>query len=379
MPVFYEARNTPVHSVLLLTTQEEAINYPTGDIALGHCERCGFISNVLFDPNLHEYSARYEATQSYSPTFSAFSRQLATSLIEKHNLRGKRIIEIGCGQGEFLTELCELGNNQGVGFDPAYVQERSMARSDRVSFVTDFYSEKYTNYTADLIVCKMTLEHIGQTADFVRTVRRSVGDNSDSIVFFQIPNAVRVLQDVAFWDIYYEHCSYFSRASLAYLFRSVGFEILDIWTEYDDQYLMIDARVSVQKTDPATFHPAGSMDELTGALDHFKQAITGRLDHWRAVLADLRQAGKRAVIWGGGSKGVAFLTTLDIRDEIKYVVDINPHKRNMYMAGTGQKTVAPEFLKDYRPDVVIVMNPIYCDEIQRSLDDMGVAAQLMPV
>jgi len=380
MSVFYEVRNVPVHSVLLLETRQQAVEYPTGDIALAFCQQCGFISNVAFDPGLHEYSARYEATQSYSPTFSAFSRRLATSLIEKHDLRGKRIIEIGCGQGEFLTELCELGNNQGVGFDPAYVAERSLAHSERVSIITDFYSEKYTNYTADFIVCKMTLEHIDQTGDLVHTVRRSIGDNPETVVFFQIPNAARVLRDVAFWDIYYEHCSYFSRASLAYLFRSAGFDILDIWTDYDDQYLMIDARIATGNGNrTAPLHPPGSLEEIRGALAHFDGHISGELDRWKTTLHELARLGQRIVIWGGGSKGVAFLTTLGVRDEVPYVVDINPHKHGMYMAGTGQQIIAPEALVDYRPDVVIVMNPVYYNEIQHSLDELGVPARLMPV
>jgi hypothetical protein len=60
-------------------------------------------------------------------------------------------------------------------------------------------------------------------------------------------------------------------------------------------------------------------------------------------------------------------------------VDINPYKHGTYMAGTGQEIVGPEFLRAYRPDVVIVMNPIYCNEIQRDLDGMGITAELMPV
>ena len=125
MQVFYEVSGVPVHSVLLFPTQEEAINYPKGNISLGFCPSCGFITNVAFDPTLHEYSPRYEATQAYSPTFNSFHRKLATQLIEKYNLHHKNIIEIGCGQGEFLTLLCELGNNHGVGFDPAYNSEHA--------------------------------------------------------------------------------------------------------------------------------------------------------------------------------------------------------------------------------------------------------------
>jgi hypothetical protein len=60
-------------------------------------------------------------------------------------------------------------------------------------------------------------------------------------------------------------------------------------------------------------------------------------------------------------------------------VDINPLKHGTFLAGTGQKVVAPGFLREYQPDTVIVMNPIYCDEIQRDLDRMGLSAELVPI
>jgi hypothetical protein len=41
--------------------------------------------------------------------------------------------------------------------------------------------------------------------------------------------------------------------------------------------------------------------------------------------------------------------------------------------------VGPDFLVDYQPDLVIAMNPIYLDEIQRDLDRLGVGAALMAV
>jgi hypothetical protein len=39
--------------------------------------------------------------------------------------------------------------------------------------------------------------------------------------------------------------------------------------------------------------------------------------------------------------------------------------------------VPPEFLTDYRPDVVIVMNPIYRREIQQLIENLGVTCQVM--
>jgi len=379
MSVFYEINRVPVHSVLLLPTREEAVNYPKGDIALGFCDTCGFISNVAFDPSLHEYSSRYEATHAFSPTFNAFSQRLADHLIKRHNLRGKDIIEIGCGQGEFLALLCERGDNRGIGFDPAYIPERSSASTDRIRFIADFYSEQYTHYQADFVCCKMTLEHIDRTAEFVHMVRRSVGDRPETVIFFQVPNISRILRDMAFWDIYYEHCSYFSMGSLGRVFRQNGFDVIDLATDYDDQYLMIEARPMRNGTPSAPLPQEHDLDDLRHDVAAFADQIPAELKAWQNVVRHIRQQGKRAVIWGGGSKGVSFLTTLHIEDDIPYAVDINPYKHGMFMAGTGQEIVGPEFLRDYRPHVVIVMNPIYCSEIQQELDRMGVDAELLPV
>jgi SAM-dependent methyltransferase len=379
LEIFHEVLGVPAHSVLLLNSREEALNFPKGDIRLGVCPNCGFISNVAFDPALNEYSARYEATQSFSPTFNVFAHNVATSLIERHNLREKTIIEIGCGQGEFLTMLCELGNNRGVGFDPAYrPHEIDSPAKGQLEFIADFYSEKYTDVPGDFVACKMTLEHIQPTAEFIRTVRRAVGGNPDRVIFFQIPNAMYVLDEVAFWDVYYEHVSYFTKGSVARLFRYAGFDVTHLATDYNDQYLMIEAQPRTGSAKP----PLPEEDDLAliqRKVAEFKARLAGKLAQWRSVLEDVRTNNKRAVIWGGGSKGVAFLTTLGVTDEIPYAVDINPLKHGTFMAGTGQEIVAPEFLKEYQPDIVIVMNPIYCDEIQQDLDRLEVQAELIPL
>ena len=376
MSVFYELRGMPAHSVLLLQTREEALNYPKGDIALAFCESCGFISNVAFDPTLHEYSAKYEATQACSPTFNAFAHRLATRLIDRYDLRGKDIIEIGCGQGEFLTMLCELGDNRGIGFDPAYTSRTNDGQAQhRISFVKDFYSERYAGHRCDFLCSKMTLEHIQRTADFVSTVRRSLEDQPGTTVFFQVPDVTRILRELAFWDIYYEHCSYFCSGSLARLFRRCGFDVIDLTVDYDGQYLMIEARPGDGKGE-VVVEGEDDLGDLSRDVAYFAQDCQHLLEAWKSELRENHRTGRRTVLWGAGSKGVAFLTTLDIRHEIEYAVDINSYKHGTFMAGTGQQIVAPEFLKEYSPDVVIVMNPIYCDEIQRELSRMRVRAEV---
>lgn len=403
--VFYTVRGVPVHSVLLLETREQAIKYPTGEIVLGFCQSCGFVSNYAFDAKLHEYSPKYESSQAFSSIFNSFSKRLAELLIKRYGLHEKNIVEIGCGQGEFIRLLAQLGCNHGIGFDPAYDGSRSynipeipsniitISKNNEgllnkvhhdsckgcVTFVRDFYGEKYRMHPPDFICCKMTLEHIKNTSDFVSNVRNTIEARSDAVVFFQVPEFTRILDDLAFWDIYYEHCSYFSPGSLARLFRRCGFEIMDIWTDYDDQYLMIEAG-TMRGGDANSLAIENDFEELRYKVDYFSKNYRQKLDTWKQYLNEIKEKNLKAVVWGSSSKGVSFLTTLKIPyQELEYVVDINPYRQGSYIAGTGQEIVSPEFLSDYKPDVVILMNPIYFREVGSELERMELNPKIVTV
>jgi SAM-dependent methyltransferase len=376
---FYEVRDIPVHSCLLMSTARQAVDYPRGNLRLGFCHECGFIQNLLFDPGVHEYSTRYEETQSASPTFNEFARGLAQHLIDRYGLRDKHVLEIGCGKGEFLVLLSELGGNRGTGLDPGYRPERTHSESAaRLTFIQDFYSEEYAELTADLIYCRHTLEHIAATRELVRLVADAAARREGCVVFFEVPDVARVLRERAFWDIYYEHCSYFSAGSLARIFRACGLEILDLATAFADQYLLIEAR-SGDGTSGSRFALEEPQEELARLAGDFERDVEVALREWRDQLERWRSGGKRVALWGSGSKAVSFLTTLGVGDQVGLVVDINPHRQGKFMPGTGHEIVAPAAMKDYRPDVVVIMNPIYRDEIDAELRSLGCRTELATV
>ena len=96
--------------------------------------------------------------------------------------------------------------------------------------------------------------------------------------------------------------------------------------------------------------------------------------HFHASDVALSADGRRAAIWGAGSKGVSFLTTLDLGEEIAYAVDINPFKQRKFLAGTGHAVVGPAHLVEEPADLVVAMNSIYLPEIRAQLDGLGLQA-----
>ena len=375
LSIFYEVRDVPVHSCLMMSSREEALNFPCGDVVLGFCNSCGFITNVEFDSHWSAYAPNYEDQQSFSPTFNKFALNLANKLIEKYNLHEKNIVEIGCGKGDFLLLLCELGNNCGVGIDPSVVPGRVKSKAaSRVKFIQDYYGEHHAECVGDFICCRHTLEHIQPTAEFITTVRKSIGDRQVPF-FLEIPDNSRVLKELAFEDIYYEHCSYFSPGVLARLFSACGFEVTDLYRDYGDQYLFIEALpIDIPST---KIHPfEETVAEVAQDVKHFASKIQDKLNYWKQYLEEAQARGETIVVWGSGSKCVAFLTTLDTIDKIQYVVDINPYRHGKFIPGVGKQIMSPEFLKEYQPDRVIVMNSIYCEEIEQMLKEMDVKTQV---
>jgi SAM-dependent methyltransferase len=377
---FSRSSGIPVNNARVFTRREEALQVPTGDLELGICHSCGFISNVRFVPSNVTYDTTYEEQQSYSPRFTAFSDALAQHLVNRWDLRNKRIVEIGCGKGDFLAKLCQLGSNFGVGIDPTAVPGRlSGPGADRVTILPEFYSRRNGALEADAVVCRHTLEHVRDVALLVRTLRRSLENRPRTRVFFEVPDVLRVLREGAFWDVYYEHCSYFTVGSLARLFRREGFLVDDVRLGFDDQYVLLEARpAGGRSTDGAL--PAEEMPvTVRGAVATYEERMAASVAAWRERIERVSARGDRVAIWGSGSKCVAFLSETGLAERIDAVVDVNPHRQGHYLPCSGMRIDDPATLVERRPQLVVVMNPAYVAEISAQLAAMGVPARVEAV
>jgi SAM-dependent methyltransferase len=374
--VFFELFDMPVSIGVLWPSAAEAKACGKGVLRLAYCFHCGFIWNNQFDPSLLEYSMRYDNSLDFSTVFQDYVRSLARRLIDTYGIREKEVVEIGCGKGHFLSLICDEGHNHGVGFDPSYEGDRTQSESSqRITYYRDFYGEKYTHHRGDLICCRHVFEHIENPVDFLSSVQRTVGDRESAILYFEVPNVRFILEKLSIWDIIYEHCNYFSLESLGYVFRSHGFDVLRLEESYGGQFLSLDARQASSRNrgNPAT----DDLSELSAAVNQFSSEVAARSSAWTTRLNEIVAKGKKAVVWGGGAKAVSFLNMLRVPNAVAYVVDINPNKHGRYVPGTGEEIVPPSLLKEFKPEIVILMNAIYRDEVANSLKDMKVDAEII--
>lgn len=390
---FLEIPDVPVFCNVLYDTRDEALAAARGNITLAYCPDSGHVFNAAFDPRLVEYSPVYENSLHFSPHFQRFAEALADRLIDTYDIRNKHVIDIGCGKGDFLGILCDRGSNTGTGFDPSY-ESRDVVEADTRPFsvVKDLYSDKYSDQKADFISCRHVLEHVQDPQAFLGAIRTTIGNRSNTPVYFEVPDALFILRDMAVWDIIYEHVSYYSSVSLAALVERSSFDVKRTYSHFSGQYLSIESAPSdtipfdatpINAT-PSNATPIDAtearravLEELNALVASFAQRYNDKVTRWRNLLDEIDSDNSRVVIWGAGSKGVTILNILDTKDRIKFAVDVNPRKQGKFIAGSGQQIISPQALAAYRPDVVLLMNGIYQSEVEAMLAGIGLSPSVI--
>jgi hypothetical protein len=383
--VLLDLGRVPVQCTAMFASAEEARAAATGPIRLTLCPRCGATTNADFEPDLVAYDGDYENSQLFSRVFRRYAEDLVARLVADHGIRDSTVVEIGSGKGEFLAMVAAAGANRAVGYDPTYGGEVDHLDPDLdITFVRDLFDETTVTDVPDLVCCRHVLEHLADPLTMLRRVRRAVEANPGCVLYLEVPNAEFTFTDSGVWDIIYQHCTYFSAASLERVVRAAGFDVVALDASFGGQFLSLDAV-------PAGHGVASDVDlddldaDLAGAVRGTVERLTPFGAHhldavaaWRDRLAGWAGRGRTVALWGAGAKGVTFLNVV-AGDHISAVVDVNLRKHGTFLAGTGHRVLAPAELPDIGPDVVVVMNEMYLDEIRADLAQLGIGAEVIAV
>jgi hypothetical protein len=367
----------PIDTCRMWPSRAGARSAQKAQLVLSYCRNCSHIFNRAYEDDLVDYQDDYENSQMFSPRFRRFAEELSDQLIAAYDLRHKRIVEIGGGQGDFLRIICDRGNNSGVSFGPSYKPEPGDDIPVNVRFVADYYTAKYANEMADLIICRHVLEHFRNPRELITAVREAVGDRRDLFVYFEVPNGDFILREQACWEFIYQHCSYFTPRSLVRLFAECGFEARDVRERFGGQFLTIEAH-GVSDGIAAKENGWGECEETAVLCEAMGPAFDSRVANWSNYLGQQQANGRRIIVWGAGAKAVTFLNVVDPAGSIiSHVVDVNPRKVGRFIAGSAQEIIEPGALRELRPELIILMNPIYREEIGSTVRALGLDPELL--
>ena len=348
----------PTLSNRLHETRAEARAAPTGELDLVACAACGFTYNRRFDPVLTAYDEGYENDQAGSPGFADYLGDVRDRLLAG---RADRVLEIGCGQGWLLESLVARGAGRivAVGYDTAWRPRPLPARMHVKRAAFDAASPG-TGF--DLIYARHVIEHVATPVALLRAMAQALAPGGR--VCLEVPSLDWILAQGQMQDFFYEHCNYFTAASLAAACAEAGLGLSRVEARFGGQYLWAEAEAG-----PVSWqaHPIPAPPVLD----------TGFFPLWQHRLDALRDIGLVA-LWGAAAKGVTFATAADpAATRIACLIDINPRKQARYIPCSGHKVLAPDAAAALGVRSIIVMNPNYRDEIATMAETAGLQAQLL--
>jgi SAM-dependent methyltransferase len=342
--VLYEARGLPLFQNKVYSDVRAARGVETGDVVLAQCDSCDFVFNASFDPTRMTYDGAYQNEQGFSAFFRSHLDEVA-DLVMSAAGREARVLEIGCGKATFFKLLKSRGVARIKGFDPAY-------QGDDPDIVRAYFGAAGLAEQADIIVLRHVLEHVEHPLELLHHVTAVNGNRGR--IFIEVPDFDWIVQHSAFWDIFYEHCNYFTRETLRSLFTRSEWHGL-----FGGQY-------------------QGVLAEVADLLDKPMPKATKRhsaFAHMRPQLARMLPEEGDVFVWGASSKGVTFCNLLDRScARIRGLIDINPAKQGCYAPVTGHPIFAPGYL-DHTADqavTVVVTNPNYMLEIRQQTAHLAV-------
>ena len=366
---FFFVENIPVLNNILCRSPEAARNITVGTLDFYACEQCGFVWNAAFDGSIVQYDANYENNQSVSSVFEKHLEEVVLKIRDLMFSSPFSVIEVGCGQGYFLDLLearLEDAWVRGIGFDPAL---RAFKSTETLRLIPQFASSSLIPKDLSsplLLLSRHVIEHIAAPLPFMRSLLNI--SPHISAVMLETPSVEWIIDNGAYFDFYYEHCSIFTVRSLSILLRKLGLGNLTISSLFGGQYLLgggiVGAKADEEKGN------IDFKDLFKTFADDYKRFV----ERWKIYLRGLVREGKRVALWGGGSKGVMFMNMLGKEAGVYAAIDINSKKQGSFLPLSALPVISIGDAKKAKVDVAIVMNPNYTKEI----NELCVQAEFFP-
>ncbi len=332
--VIYRQMGLPAFQNKVYPDAQSARAAKTGDVELVQSPETGLVYNRLFKSDELDYDENYQNEQGYSPAFQQHLQSVLATLTD--NFKGMTGIEVGCGKGLFLEMMQKAGADI-TGYDPAY-QGTNPAIHKR-------YYDPAEGHKPDYLIFRHVMEHIDRPFDFL--AKMAAGCKPGCLIYIEVPCFDWIVQNRAFYDVFYEHCNYFTLAVLKAAFGKV----VSAGHVFGGQYLSVIADLSTFRI------PDGAAVPRYGYMDFS--------DGLEKLLAR-RNPGGKTFIWGAGAKGMVFSNMLKKRGiAVESLIDINPVKQGRYTGLSAIKIQPPAVLANENEPNIMIMNPVYEAEIRK--------------
>ena len=370
------AQNIPAASEL-------AEDHPLS-LTLCQCPSCGL---VQFDTEPVDYYRDVIRAGGGTRTMTRLRHEeyarLLTAMQENH-IHGRRIVEVGCGRGEFLRMWQNLAENPqgaaalardqerdplsgqpnaaplhlvGLEHKPSLVEEANAVADKKYRVYEGFATGDvcYPEGPFDAFVQFNFLEHQPDPCDMLRNIGHNLKPQALGLI--TVPSFEYILRYNGYYELLRDHIANYTEFTLQKLLQDCGFELLSMDLVNRDTIEAI-----VRKADPdelSELHYSGRLIDVSALRDSYDRlsaSVNAHIDH-------LSESRRTMAIWGASHQGFTLAATTKLGGRVEYIIDSAPFKQGRFSPASHIPIVAPDYAVTHPVDEILIVAPGYTDEI----------------
>ena len=376
--VFIDLQNSPASNSFL---KEEELNEPEifFPLKVYTCSNCFLVQIDEYKKSDAIFNGDYVYFSSYSQSWLAHAKSYAQLMTDCFALNtDSLVIEIASNDG-YLLQYFKENKIAVLGIEPTS-NTAEVSKQKGIATVVDFFGIRLAtslasqNKKADLLLGNNVLAHVPDINDFVGGMKIILKEHG--VITMEFPHLMQLVDNNQFDTIYHEHFSYLSFYTVKQIFAAQGLEMFDVQEiPTHGGSLRIYAKHKEDKTKNISENvemllekeKAKGLNGLEYYTNFTQKALTVKMN-LSEFLIQQKRAGKFVAAYGAAAKGNTLLNYCGIKkDMIDFVVDANPHKQNKFLPASHIPVVDEQYLKNKKPDFVIILPWNLKDEVTAQL------------
>lgn len=333
------------------------------DLRLCQCPHCGL---VQFDCEPVPYYKDVIRSGGFTTTMVNLRRSQYRYLIDHYGLKGKKILEAGCGQGEFLTVLSEfpvkaygienreslvkLAREKGLTVWKQFAEKGELlnpAEGEGLSPYDGFLSFNF-------------LEHQPRPVEMLGCIYENLTEEGVGLI--TVPSLEYILKYNGYYELIRDHIAYYTFDTLRFVVEEAGFQVMEQELINRDTLSVI---VKKRKKGEPFFREKTRPQILDASgLCESRKAIGEEIEN---LIEELKGEGKRLAIWGASHQGFTLASTTGAGSFADYIIDSAPFKQGKFAPASHVPIVAPSHFEKHPVDVILIVAPGYTEEIADSI------------
>ena len=311
------------------------------DIALCVCKSCGL---VQLDSEPVFYYKDVIRAGGYSTTMERLRCSQYDEFIDLCKLENEKILELGCGAGEFLSILCKYPvKAYGIEHNESLVQKARQAGLEVEKDFPESEEHIFKNAPFKAFTSFNFLEHQPKPLTYLRAIYNNLEEEGYGLI--TVPSFEYILEQNSFYEIIPDHIAYYSMDSIKTLLSYAGFCVLkEERVNRDTLALIVKKR---EKPD---------LSALISQKEDIKNEVYSLIETYK-------KDNKKIAIWGASHQGFTLCATLNLKDKIEFIIDSAPFKQGLYAPASHIPIISPSEASKRELSAILIVAPGYTDEI----------------